>query len=90
MEGCRTYPAASVLRMDWHPGIAPALPSAGSPHTPPYRMQEMSKHKARDGGNFCMGIKKNKLSLTTERSQGALSAVHRVLYLEYLEREQVK
>lgn len=36
-----------------------------------------------------MGIKKNKLSLSTEQSQGTLSAA-RVLYLEYLEREQVK
>lgn len=53
-------------------------------------MQGMSKQKARDSGKFYMGIKKNKLSLTAERSQGALSAAHRVLYLEYLEREQVK
>lgn len=94
MEGCRIYPAASAQRME----LAPSNPSCPSPcrqqwdqgpHNPLYRMQEMNKQKARDSGNFCMGIKKNKLSLSTEQSQGTLSAA-RVLYLEYLEREQVK
>lgn len=37
-----------------------------------------------------MGIKKNKLSLTMSEVRAAVSAAHRVLYLEYLEREQVK